>query len=125
MKALIVDDDEGILFTLRSILEKDGHEVIAANSGKECLEILKDVKPDFILMDIMMPEIDGWEVTKIIKEDEKTKDIPVIFVTVKGADDDQTRSFIYSHGNAHIVKPINKRQLLETIKWVLDKGGVK
>lgn len=125
MKALIVDDDEDVLYTEKRILEKAGYEVITASGGKECIKILKDERPDFILMDIMMPEMNGWEVTKIIKEDEKTKDIPVIFVTIKGTDDDQTRSFIYSHGNGHIVKPINKTQLLETIKWVLDKGGIK
>ena len=125
MKALIVDDDEDVLYTEKLILENVGYEVITASGGRECIKILKDGRPDFILMDIMMPEMNGWEVTKIIKEDEKTKDIPVIFVTIKGADDDQTRSFIYSHGNGHIVKPINKTQLLETIKWVLDKGGIK
>lgn len=125
MKALIVDDDEDILEIEKKILENAGYEVITANSGKKCIEILKSDKPDFILMDIMMPEIDGWEVTKIIREDEKTKDIPVIFVTVKRTDDDQTRSFIYAHGNGHIVKPIKETQLLETIKWVLEKGGIK
>ncbi len=125
MKALIVDDDEDVLYTEKNILERAGYEVLTASGGRECIKILKDERPDFILMDIMMPEMNGWEVTKIIKEDEKTRDIPVIFVTVKGTDDDQTRSFIYSHGNGHIVKPINKQQLLETIKWVLDKGGIK
>ena len=125
MKALIVDDDEDVIYSEKLILEKAGYAVITASGGRECIKILKDVRPDFILMDVMMPEMNGWEVTKIIKEDEKTKDIPVIFVTVKGTDDDQTRSFIYSHGNGHIVKPINKQQLLETIKWVLDKGGIK
>jgi len=125
VKALIVDDEEDVLYSEKIILKKAGYEVITAKSGKEAIEKLKSVRPDFILMDVMMPEMDGWEVTKIIKEDEKTKDIPVIFVTVKGTDDDQTRSFIYSHGNGHVVKPINKTQLLETIKWVLDKGGIK
>jgi CheY-like chemotaxis protein len=125
MKGLIVDDDEDVIYAEKAILEKAGYEVITAQSGKECIEMLKTQRVDFILMDVMMPEMNGWEVTKIIKEDEKTKDIPVIFVTVKGTDDDQTRSFIYSHGNGHIVKPINQQQLLETIKWVLDKGGIK
>ena len=125
MKALIVDDDKDVTYTEKTILEKAGYDVIIANSGKECIEILKTEKPDFILMDVMMPDIDGWETTKIIKEDERTKDIPVIFVTVKGTDDDQTRSFIYSHGSGHVVKPIRQLQLLETIKWVLEKGGNK
>lgn len=125
MKGLIVDDDEDVIYAEKAILKKAGYEVITANNGKECIEMLKTQRPDFILMDVMMPKMDGWEVTKIIKEDEKTKDIPVIFVTVRGTDDDQTRSFIYSHGNGHVVKPIKKQQLLKTIKWVLDKGGIK
>ncbi len=125
MKCLIVDDDEDVIYAEKAMLEKAGYEVITAQSGKECIKILEAEKPDFILMDVMMPEMDGWEVTKIIKEDEKIRDIPVIFVTVRGTDDDQTRSFIYSHGNGHVVKPIKRKQLLETIKWVLDKGSIK
>ncbi|MEE8401241.1 MAG: response regulator [Candidatus Hydrothermarchaeaceae archaeon] len=122
---MIVDDDEDFIYIEEQMLKKAGYDVIPAVGGKECLAKLKNETPDIILMDVMMPEIDGWEVTKIIKGDKETKNIPVIMVTVKGSDNAKTRSFIYSHADGHVVKPIIEKELIETVRWVLDKGGVK
>ncbi len=124
MQIMIVDDEEEIIYIEKKILQKAGYDVIVAKNGKECFEKLKNVRPDLILMDVMMPDMDGWEITKIIKEDDDTKDIPVVIITIKGSDDAKTRSFIYSHANGHLVKPIIEKELLETVSWVL-KGGVK
>ncbi len=67
----------------------------------------------------MMPGINGWETARKIKEDPKTKDIPIVFLTVRGEDEDKEKSFIYSKANAHITKPIIEEELTATIKWVL------
>lgn len=120
MKIMLVDDEPGILLTERKMLEKEGYEVIEASSGGECLEKLKSVKPDLILMDVMMPEMDGWETTKIIKEGDDTKDIPVVIVTVRESEDDKTRSYMYSHADGHVVKPVSREDLLETVDWVFN-----
>jgi CheY-like chemotaxis protein len=118
-KIMIVDDEPDIIYIIRRILEGAGYEVSEALSGEECLERLKEERPDLILMDVMMPGIDGWEATKKIKENEDTKDIPVIMLTVKREEEDMSKSFQYSHSDAHVGKPIVREKLLNTIEWVL------
>ena len=120
MRIMLVDDEPGVLLVERKMLERGGHEVIEARSGRECLERLKSVKPDLILMDVMMPDMDGWETTKIIKEGDDTKDIPVVIVTVRESEDDKTRSYMYSHADGHVVKPVSREELLETVDWVFN-----
>jgi CheY-like chemotaxis protein len=120
MKIMVVDDEPGVLVVERKMLERGGYEVIEASSGEECLEKLKSVKPDLILMDVMMPEMDGWETTKIIKEGDDTKDIPVVIITVREGEDDKMRSYMYSHADGHVVKPVSRKELLETVDWVFN-----
>jgi CheY-like chemotaxis protein len=125
MKIMLVDDEPDILLIERIILEKAGYEVIETRSGEECLERLKTEKPDIILLDVMMPGISGWETSKSIKEDESTKDIPDIMVTVRGSEDDMTKSFQYGNSDGHVVKPIIKEKLLKTIEWIAKTKGIK
>jgi len=81
---LIVDDNKDILFSVKESIESDpAYSVECAGSGKECLEKMKTYKPDVILMDIMMPDMDGFEVVAKIKADEAAKNIPIIFLTAK------------------------------------------
>lgn len=124
MKIMLVDDEPDVLLVERIILEKAGYEVIETESGEECLERLETEKPDMILLDIMMPGIDGWEACKRIKENESTKDIPVIMVTVKGSEGDMTKSFQYGMSDGHIAKPIHKEKLLKTIEWIVKTKGI-
>jgi CheY-like chemotaxis protein len=125
MKIMLVDDEPDILLIERIILEKADYEVIETQSGEECLERLENEKPDIILLDIMMPGINGWETAKRIKENESTKDIPVIMVTVRGSEEDMTKSFQYSQSDGHIAKPIIKEKLLKTIEWIIKTKGLK
>ena len=130
VKLMIVDDDAGMRFMVKKILKKGGYEVIEADSGEECLEKLKVEWPDLILLDIMMPGIDGWEVSKKIKDDDELKKIPVVIFTVRGSDKDKSKSFQESGADAHITKPIILEKFLGTIEWVLknfpkekERGG--
>ena len=125
MKIMLVDDEPDILLIERTILKKAGHEVIETESGEECLERLKTEKPDIILLDVMMPGINGWETAKQIKEDENTKDIPVIMVTVRGSEEDMTKSFQYGKSDGHVSKPIIKEKLLNTIDWIARTKGIE
>ena len=119
-KILIVDDDDQLRTVLRAILEQVGYDVIDADSGKKCLELLRGgEKPDLILLDVMMPELDGWETCRLIKEDPKIKDIKVAMLTVRSQDPDKVKTFGYATANWHIAKPIDKESFLETIKWIL------
>lgn len=125
MKIMLVDDEPDILLVERTILKKEGHEIIEVESGEECLERLETDKPDMILLDVMMPGIGGWETGKRIKEDESTRDIPVIMLTVRGSEEDMTKSFQYSKSDGHIPKPIIKEKLIQTINWVARTKGIE
>jgi CheY-like chemotaxis protein len=100
-------------------LEKEGFSVIGVESGEECLKKLEESKPDLILMDIMMPGIDGWEATKRIKGNPKTKDTPVVMLTVKGEKEDKLKSFHQCKCDGYLVKPIDRGELVKVVKWLL------
>ena len=112
---LIVDDNPLNLQVLGNTLRKNGYKLAAAKSGPEALDILQKKLPDLILLDIMMPEMDGYEVCKKLKEDENTKKIPVIFLTAKTDTDSIVRGF--EAGSVDYgVKPFNPAELLARVK---------
>lgn len=120
-KIMVVDDEEKIRYIVRKMLESAGHEVLEAESGKECLEIIKSEKPDLILLDVMMPEMDGWEVAKEIKEDSANKEIIISMLTVKSEDEDKIKSLDEAYADWHIAKPIRREKLLQTVNWLLKR----
>jgi two-component system alkaline phosphatase synthesis response regulator PhoP len=121
-KILAVDDNEKITHVMTRMLENDGHEVITANSGVECLEILKTVKPDLILMDVMMPNMDGWEVVREIKKDKSNKDIKISMLTIRNTENDMIKSMDGDLGaDWHLAKPISQKRLLEAVEWLLGQ----
>ena len=87
-KILVVDDEERMVRFIRMNLEHDGFEVIDALNGKQALQRLRDATPDLILLDVMMPDLDGFEVLGIIRE---ISNVPVIMLTAKGEEDDRVR----------------------------------
>ena len=121
-KILVVDDEESILTLVTEILKKGGHEVVTANSGKACLEILENEKPDLILMDVMMPRMDGWEVIEEIKKDEANSDIIISMLTVKSLNEDKEKSLCRVDADWHISKPIVPDKLLETVGMLLKES---
>lgn len=119
---MVVDDEQDIHYILKTALEREGYDVVEMLSGIECLQNIDKIKPDLVLMDIMMPDMDGWEVCKQIKEDKETRKIPVIMFTVRTSDDSKKKSFEYSKADAQIDKPFTRKELLETIeKIVINK----
>jgi len=116
---MVVDDEEDILYLVKTILKKAGHEVITASSGENCLEILKTEKPDLILLDVMMPGLDGFDTSKLIKADEENKSIPIAMLTVKSGDTDRLRSLEESAIDWHISKPVERKKLVEMVNWLL------
>jgi CheY-like chemotaxis protein len=101
---MVVDDDPDVVFIYKRILEREGHEVIEIYNGYDCLKRIEDEKPDLVTMDIMMPGLNGWEVCKKIKENEKTKHIPVVVVSIKSEAKDIEKSLKYAHADAHVGK---------------------
>ncbi len=115
---LVVDDTVENIDILKAILNED-YTVRAATSGKLALKIAEKVKPDLILLDIMMPEMDGYEVCTKLKENETTKDIPVIFVTAMGEVEDEARGFDVGAVD-YIQKPVSRPVVLRRVKTHLS-----
>jgi CheY-like chemotaxis protein len=103
-KIMVVDDSPDIVWVYSRLLEKAGYDVISASSGEEALELIEKDRPDIVLLDIMMPGMNGWETCKKIKGNEKTKDITVIMVSVKSEEKDLKKSFEEAGADGHIDK---------------------
>ena len=115
---LVVDDEEDILLLCRVNLEFEGYHVVTASSGVEGLEQARDVHPSLVLLDVMMPTMDGWHVLEALKADHTTADVPVVMLTARVQGEDQMRG--WSGGAAdYIMKPFSPVALLETIRSVL------
>lgn len=113
---LVVDDEPDILNVTEKVLEKHGYDILEAGSGEEALRKVKEEKPDAILLDIMMPEIDGWEVSKQIRESEETSDLPIVMLSVLSEKKDRNKSFDYAGADWHISTPFDTDDLF----FILD-----
>lgn len=119
-KVLIVDDEKKIISLLEYNLKKAGYKVYSATNGKEALEKTKRVKPDLVISDIMMPEMDGFEFYKNLRSNDKKKPVPMIFVTASGQTSDFQKGLKLGI-DAYIMKPFDPKYLLRKIKELLDK----
>jgi CheY-like chemotaxis protein len=116
---LVVDDSPVSSMVVSLILKKHSdYLTVRAWDGRECIKKAREVKPDLILLDIQMPEMNGIEVCKVLRKGEQTHDIPVIFVTAS-TDDDTLKEAFESGGTDYVRKPVNKIELLARIKSVL------
>jgi len=120
---MVVDDDEDTAFMLRMMLKKEGYNVAEVRSGGECLEKFEAVRPDLILLDIMMPGMDGWEVCRMIKGRNPRIPVPISMLSVRKDEEDIKRSFEYANADAHLGKPVDMRALLGTVKKLLGKAA--
>jgi two-component system OmpR family response regulator len=117
---LVVDDSPFIVDVFVTMLERGGYRTVAAYGGGECLEILKTVTPDLILLDIMMEPMDGWETLERIKEDPATKEIPVLMLTAKQLTPVEAQEYgIFIED--YVLKPITHRELYDAIEHVLNR----
>ena len=119
-KIMVVDDDPDQISTLKYVLENvdNKYEVIGVNDGTQCLKLLNDKNiPDLILLDIMMPEMNGWEVNNKLKENSSWKNIPVIFLTART--DRIAKNAGEFLGDDYIEKPFNKEDLMKRIENIL------
>jgi two-component system KDP operon response regulator KdpE len=118
-RILVVDDERRMVGFIRLNLEQDGFEVIEAFNGTEALDRLRDSLPDLILLDVMMPDIDGFEVLRMIRE---ISQVPVIMLTAKGEEDDKVKGLELG-ADDYVTKPFSPRELVSRVKAVLRRGG--
>ncbi len=119
-KILVVDDNPDSITILRSILEAHDYEVQTAQSGREALDQLRTDAPDVVMLDVMMPEMSGFEVLERIKTTHATSKIPVIMVTAKIQDEDVLTGYQYG-ADYYITKPCTAKQIVYGIELVLGK----
>ncbi|MBW3638036.1 MAG: response regulator [Armatimonadetes bacterium] len=118
-RILAVDDEKHILRLVQINLEKAGYEVVTASNGREALEAVKAQHPDLIVMDVMMPEMDGLEALENLKNDEATANIPVVMLTAKAQDADVFQGW-QSGADLYLTKPFNPMELLTFVRRILD-----
>ena len=115
-KIMIVDDEESIRELVNAVLSLENFEVIAVESGQECLEKLKEVKPDLILMDMMMPDMSGRETIEKIRENPKTKNLKVAFLTVARFSETGKDTLEKMNVLDYITKPFDNDDLVKRVK---------
>ena len=121
---LCIEDEPEMIDLIRLILGRRGFEVDGAAGGKEGLEKIRDKTPDLVLLDLMMPDMDGWEVYQQMKADEKTKDIPVIVVTAKAQSIDKVLGLHIAKVDDYISKPFSPQDLLNSVDKVFGERDV-
>ena len=120
-RVLVVDDEPDVLLLCRVNLEFEGYEVMEASDGVEAMSRVRERRPDVILLDVMMPRMDGWQVLTELKADEALQDIPVVMLTAKVQDQDQIRGWS-SGASEYITKPFSPLSLSQVLEDVLADG---
>lgn len=115
---LVVDDEPSILLSLEFLMKQEGYSVHTATNGEEALEAVRETNPDLILLDVMMPKRDGFEVCQLIRANPDWKDTLIIMLTAKGREVDQEKGLALG-ADDYITKPFATRELVEKVKLIL------
>lgn len=124
-KILLVDDEKSILELVRSCLESEGYMIITAETGQMALKWVKEMKPDLVITDLGLPDIDGTEVCASIKKNPKTHGIPVIILTGNTTNEVKIKSNINAQADLFLNKPINTDDLTKAVAIILAKAEKK
>lgn len=118
-KIVCIEDEPEMIDLIRLILGRRGFELIGAVGGREGLEMVRQVKPDLVLLDLMMPDMDGWEIYQHMKADQELRNIPVIIVTAKAQSIDKVLGLHIAKVDDYITKPFGPQELIESVNRVL------
>lgn len=118
-KILIVDDEQDIVETLKFVLETNGYNILTAYDGEDGLNKAKELNPDLILLDVMMPKINGYKISRLLKYDNKYKNIPIIMLTARSQEQDKLIGK-ETGVNEYIAKPFEIDEILTLVKKYLD-----
>jgi DNA-binding response OmpR family regulator len=125
VRVLCIEDDPEMIELVRLILARQGYEVIGAAGGEAGLAAIEREQPALVLLDLMMPEMDGWEVFQRMRSDERMQDIPVIVVTAKAQSIDKVLGLHIAKVNDYITKPFGPSELLSSVVRVLQAVGIE
>ena len=119
MRVVCIEDEPEMIDLVRLILGRKGFDVIGADGGIAGLEKVKSERPDLVLLDLMMPDMDGWEVYQQIKADPELRDIPIVVVTAKAQSIDKVLGLHIAKVDDYITKPFGPQELLESVEKLL------
>jgi len=117
-----IEDEPEMIDLVKLILGRKGFDLIGAVGGREGLETVRKLKPDLVLLDLMMPDMDGWEVYQQMKADDELKDIPVIVVTAKAQSIDRVLGLHIAKVDDYVTKPFGPQELLQSVNKVLGEA---
>lgn len=120
MKVLIVDDEPNIVMSLDFLMRKENYEVFVARNGQEALELAAKEQPQIILLDIMMPDIDGYQVCKALKANDRTKHGKIIFMSAKSKEQDIQKGLELG-ASLYVTKPFSTRNLMKQVKELIKQ----
>jgi DNA-binding response OmpR family regulator len=115
-----IEDEEEMIDLVRLILGRRGYSVLGANGGREGLNLVRKELPDLVLLDLMMPDMDGWDLYHQIKSEDATRDIPVIVITAKAQDIDKILGLRIAKVEDYISKPFSPQELIDRVEQVLS-----
>jgi len=121
-RLIYIEDEEEMIDLVSLVLGRRGYEVHGANGGRQGLELVRRELPDLILLDLMMPDMDGWDVYHHLKAEDETRDIPVIIVTAKAQSIDKVLGLHIAKVDDYISKPFSPQELLDSVDRILGKG---
>lgn len=119
-KIVYIEDDIEMTYLIKMILERKGYEIITTNNGLEGFELVEKEKPDLVLLDLMMPEIDGWEIFQQLRSNSNTENIPVIVISAKAQPIDKVLGLQVAKVNNYVGKPFKPQELIDSIENILD-----
>ena len=119
-RVVYIEDEQEMIDLVRLILNRRGFEIIGANGGRDGLDTVRHLVPDLVLLDLMMPDMDGWDVYQQMKADETTQDIPVIVVTAKAQSIDKVLGLHIAKVDDYVTKPFGPQELLQSVERVLS-----
>src|SRR3989338_3703488 len=120
-KILVVDDEKDLSALVSLHMKMAGFEVLTANNGEKALDLSREEKPDLIILDLMLPKIDGWQVCEQLRQNAATKDIPVIMLTARTQIEDKLKGF-EAGADDYVTKPFSPRELVARVKRVLARA---
>ena len=120
-KIRVVDDEPDTVDLVKLVLETEGYQTSVAYNGEEALEMIKIDKPDLVLLDIMMPKMDGWAIRKKIIDNEETRDIPIVMLTAKAQPIDKMIGLHVVGVTDYITKPFGRQELIDSVKKALGE----
>ncbi len=122
---ICVEDEPEVTELVQIILQREGYEVLGAKGGREGLDLIREKLPDLVLLDLMMPDMDGWEVYQQLQAEDTTRDIPVIVVTAKAQSIDKVLGLYIAKVDGYITKPFKPSELAQKIQEVLSKAPIE